>query len=62
MCNEILVFSVAIAIMLTVVMGQRYLQTSKIMPAGIVAGIRYVKKWTFSKPHSSMINVSCMSI
>uniref|UniRef100_A0A2P2J7G5 Uncharacterized protein MANES_15G072900 n=1 Tax=Rhizophora mucronata TaxID=61149 RepID=A0A2P2J7G5_RHIMU len=27
------------AAMLTFVMGQRYLQTSKIMPAGIVAGI-----------------------
>lgn len=26
---------------LTWVMGQRYMQTSKIMPAGVVAGIRY---------------------
>ncbi|KAF9587810.1 hypothetical protein IFM89_005685 [Coptis chinensis] len=28
------------AVVLTWVMGQRYLQTSKIMPAGVVAGIR----------------------
>lgn len=29
-----------IAAALTFVMGQRYIQTSKVMPAGIVAGLR----------------------
>ncbi|KAK2639669.1 hypothetical protein Ddye_027464 [Dipteronia dyeriana] len=37
-----LILETAIATVLTVVMGQRYLQTSKIMPAGIVAGISAV--------------------
>lgn len=30
----------AIAAVLSFIMGQRYMQTGKIMPAGIVAGIR----------------------
>ncbi|KAJ4726092.1 Protein FATTY ACID EXPORT like [Melia azedarach] len=34
-----LVVETVCAAVLTVVMGQRYMQTSKIMPAGIVAGI-----------------------
>ncbi|XVF03899.1 hypothetical protein REPUB_Repub05bG0033100 [Reevesia pubescens] len=37
-----LVLQTVIAAVLTYVMGQRYYQTSKIMPAGIVAGIRCV--------------------
>ncbi|KAF9672982.1 hypothetical protein SADUNF_Sadunf11G0101000 [Salix dunnii] len=40
--NSFLVLAIetVCAIVLTFVMGQRYMQTSKIMPAGIVAGIR----------------------
>ncbi|KAI3466240.1 hypothetical protein Pfo_022903 [Paulownia fortunei] len=34
-----LILETAIAAILTIVMGQRYMQTGKIMPAGIVAGI-----------------------
>ncbi|KAK6132886.1 hypothetical protein DH2020_008671 [Rehmannia glutinosa] len=34
-----LILELAIAAMLTFVMGQRYMQTGKIMPAGVVAGI-----------------------
>ncbi|KAM7279618.1 hypothetical protein ACFE04_006752 [Oxalis oulophora] len=34
----------ACSITLTYVMGQRYLQTSKIMPAGVVAGMRFTFK------------------
>ncbi|XP_021892996.1 protein FATTY ACID EXPORT 6-like [Carica papaya] len=37
-----LVLETVCAAALTAVMGQRYIQTSKIMPAGIVAGLRYV--------------------
>lgn len=40
MCTELYVLDTVCAAVLTVVMGQRYMQTSKIMPAGIVAGIR----------------------
>ncbi|KAF9596577.1 hypothetical protein IFM89_012308 [Coptis chinensis] len=35
-----LVLETVCAVVLTWVMGQRYLQTSKIMPAGVVAAIR----------------------
>ncbi|XP_073273883.1 protein FATTY ACID EXPORT 5-like [Primulina huaijiensis] len=37
-----LILETAIAAMLTWVMTQRYLQTSKIMPAGMVAGISFL--------------------
>ncbi|KAL2472993.1 Protein FATTY ACID EXPORT 5 [Forsythia ovata] len=37
-----LILETACAAMLTWVMGQRYMQTSKIMPAGIVAGISVI--------------------
>ncbi|KAG4213787.1 hypothetical protein ERO13_A01G079000v2 [Gossypium hirsutum] len=37
-----LVLETVIAAVLTWVMGQRYYQTSKIMPAGIVAGISFL--------------------
>ncbi|GFP98133.1 hypothetical protein PHJA_001957300 [Phtheirospermum japonicum] len=38
-----LILELAIAALLTFVMGKRYTQSGKIMPAGIVAGIRYEK-------------------
>lgn len=40
---DLYVIETVCAAALTWVMGQRYIQTSKIMPAGIVAGIRLVK-------------------
>lgn len=40
--TDLYTFKPVTAAVLTWVMGQRYYQTSKIMPAGIVAGIRYV--------------------
>lgn len=40
---DLCIFETVCAGALTWVMGQRYIQTSKIMPAGIVAGIRSVK-------------------
>ncbi|XP_073119401.1 protein FATTY ACID EXPORT 5 [Henckelia pumila] len=37
-----LILQTVIAAVLTWVMGQRYMQTSKIMPAGVVAGLSFV--------------------
>ncbi|KAL6544464.1 Protein FATTY ACID EXPORT 5 [Orobanche minor] len=37
-----LILQLAVAAILTFVMGQRYMQTGKIMPAGVVAGISVV--------------------
>ncbi|KAI3677458.1 hypothetical protein L2E82_51672 [Cichorium intybus] len=37
-----LILETVIAVALTWVMGQRYSETAKIMPAGVVAGIKYL--------------------
>ncbi|KAF0922410.1 hypothetical protein E2562_034653 [Oryza meyeriana var. granulata] len=44
------------ALALTYVMGQRYFETSKIMPAGVVAGLR-VRWWRTGIEHHSLMTM-----